>query len=172
MGRSARVLATAMAVGALLTGTAGAQTLSLDDPSYLSLGVGGFDVLHNETAAEFRLEYRDNTRLLGFLKPLGGILATSEGGAYAYFGFATDIYFGQHFVVMPNANVGLWQKGNGKDLGSWVEFKTGAEFAWRFDDHSRLGLSLHHISNAGLTQRNPGEESIELVWSIPFNLLK
>jgi len=75
-------------------------------------------------------------------------------------------------VVTPSATVGLWEKGNGKDLGSWVEFKTGAEFAYRFDDHSRLGLAFHHISNAGQTRRNPGEESLELVWSIPFNLLK
>jgi len=83
----------------------------------------------------------------------------------------TDIYFGS-WVLTPSAAVGLWQKGDGKNLGSWVEFKTGAELAYRFADRSRLGVSFHHISNAGLTERNPGEESFELVWSIPFGLLQ
>jgi lipid A 3-O-deacylase len=174
MVASARALAAAAGLSVFLAGAAGAQTLSLsrDDPSFLSLGIGVFDALHDGTAAEFRAEYRNNTKLLGFLKPLVGAIVTSDGGAYGYFGFHTDLYFGQHWVLTPAANVGLWQKGNGKDLGSWIEFKTGAEFAYRFEDHSRLGVSFHHISNAGLTTRNGGEESFELVWSIPFNLLK
>jgi lipid A 3-O-deacylase len=171
--------AAAVALSGLIATTGGAgpvraQTLSVDDPSYLAIGLGAFDALHDETAGEARLEYRFGTKLLGVLKPVIGGIVTSDGGTYGYGGFMADIYFGSNnnWVLSPSATVGAWQKGNGKDIGSWVEFKTGAEFAYRFADRSRLGISFHHISNAGLTERNPGEESFELVWSIPFPLLK
>ena len=74
--------------------------------------------------------------------------------------------------IRPNAAVGAFYKGNGKDLGSVVEFKTGAEFAYRFEDHSRLGLQFDHISNAGIGKRNPGTESLVLFWSFPFGAVQ
>ena len=68
--------------------------------------------------------------------------------------------------------VGAFYKGSGKDLGSVVEFKTGGEFAYRFDDHSRLGLQFDHISNAGIGKHNPGTESLVLFWSFPFGAVQ
>ena len=55
-----------------------------------------------------------------------------------------------------------------KNLGSPVEFKTGVEFAYRFDNAARLGLVFDHISNAGFTQTNPGTEQLLLMLSWPF----
>jgi len=52
--------------------------------------------------------------------------------------------------------VRYYDNGNGKDLGATCEFRTGAEFAYRFDDRSRLGFTFHHISNAGIARRIPG----------------
>lgn len=174
MVRSGRALAGAViALGAMAGGASAQVTVRSDDPAFLSLGVGVFDFYHDApAAAEFRGEYRAETKLLGFLKPIGGAIVTSDGAAYGYGGFMTDLYFGNRWVLSPTAAVGLFERGNGKALGSWVEFKTGFEFAYRFDDRSRLGVYFHHISNAGLTTRNPGEESIGLMYSIPFNLLK
>jgi lipid A 3-O-deacylase len=146
--------------------------LQSDDPSFISLGVGGFDVLHNETAGEFRAEYRSDYKLLGFLKPFGGVMGTTDRAFYGYGGFGIDLYFGSRWVLTPNAAVGFYERGSGKDLGSTIEFRTGAEFAYRFDDRSRLGLAFNHISNAGIDKRNPGEESLVLVYSIPFSLFK
>ena len=57
---------------------------------------------------------------------------------------------------------------NGKELGGTLEFRTGAELAWRFDDYSRLGLALHHISNASIYDSNPGTEMLVLTYSVPF----
>src|SRR3954447_8409784 len=77
--------AAAVALGGLIAASGGAapaaaQTLSVDDPSYLAIGLGAFDALHSETAGEARLEYRFGTRLLGVLKPVIGGIVTSEGG--------------------------------------------------------------------------------------------
>ena len=70
---------------------------------------------------------------------------------------------------MPVATVGYYSKGDGEDLGSPVEFKTGAEFAYRFDEGWRVGVAFDHISNAGLTKRNPGTELLLLMVSLPIN---
>lgn len=142
-----------------------------DDPNFIAVGAGVYDVLHNNTAAQGRLEFRFADRWI-FLKPMLGVLATSKGSVMGYGGFRIDLYLGKHFVVTPNAAVGAFYRGNGKNLGSTIEFKTGAEFAYRFEDHSRLGLQFDHISNAGIGRRNPGTESLVLFWSFPFGAMK
>ena len=179
--RKGLILALALAAGhvalpaafapAALAQVSDVVKIAVDDPSFLSLAVGGYDVLHNYTAGEFRAEYRSGTKLI-FLKPFVGLLGTTDRAFYGYGGFLTDLYFGSHFVLTPNAAVGYYDNGAGKDLGNHIEFRTGAEFAYRFEDRSRLGLSFNHISNAGIGKRNPGEEELGLVFSIPFTLLQ
>jgi hypothetical protein len=137
------------------------------DPTLLALGVGAYDFLHDQTAAQFRAELRPAQGIF-FLKPVLGALVTTDRSVYAYGGLRADLLLGEHVVVMPVATVGYFDRGHGKDLGSHLEFKTGAEFAWRFADASRLGIAFDHISNAGLTHRNPGTESLLLVYSLPL----
>ncbi|MCH8138493.1 MAG: transposase family protein [Proteobacteria bacterium] len=129
------------AVG-LLTGLliGPASTARAGDPDFLTLSVGGFDVNDNETSAEFRIEYRSSRKYL-FLKPMIGLLGNSEGGIYGYGGVNLDIYFGRRWVVMPNFAIGGYRRGGSKDLGSVIEFRSGLEIAYRFDDHSRLGFA-------------------------------
>lgn len=145
--------------------------LAEDDPSFLSFAAGAFDVLHNNTAGEFRGEYRFGTKLFIF-KPFVGLLGTTDRAFYGYGGFLVDLYLSPRWVLMPNAAVGYYDRGNGKNLGSHTEFRTGAEIAYRFDNRSRLGFSFNHISNAGISKTNPGEEEMAIVYSIPFDLFK
>ena len=155
--------ALALAVGATSSARA-------DGPDLLAGGLGVYDVLHQNTAAQARFEYRFGYRLF-FLEPLLGALVTSDGTFYGYFGLRADLIFAEHYVIMPVAAVGYWSRGSGKDLGNPAEFKTGAEFAYRFSDDSRLGLAFDHISNAGLGKKNPGTESLLLVYSLPLRAL-
>ncbi|MEI9986167.1 MAG: acyloxyacyl hydrolase [Aliidongia sp.] len=161
--------------GAMLFGAAAqAQSISIDAPdsARLVLGAGGYDIIgaNSHTAGIFRGEYDFDTKLLWILRPMIGGEVTTDGSTYAYGGFGADIYFGNHWVLTPNAAVGFWARGSddAQNLGSWVEFRTGAEVDYRFDNYSRLGASFHHISNAGLTQRNPGEEEVLVTYSIPL----
>jgi hypothetical protein len=162
-GRIARGIA-ALGLVAALTAPGAA---SAADPTLLALGVGAYDFLHDQSAAQFRAELRPAQGLF-FLKPVLGALITTDRSVYAYGGLRVDLSLGEHVVLMPVATVGYFDRGHGKDLGSHVEFKTGAELAWRFANASRLGVAFDHISNAGLTRRNPGTESILLVYSLPL----
>ncbi len=141
-----------------------------DEPDFLTLGVGVYDMFDDETTAEFRAEYvfAEKHKLLWFT-PFVGLTATAEAGTYAYAGIGIDIFFGRRFVITPNFAAGIYGNGDGKDLGHAIEFRSGANFAYRFDDYSRLGFAFHHISNAGLDERNPGEETLMLTYSIPLD---
>jgi lipid A 3-O-deacylase len=142
-----------------------------DDPSFVSVAAGGFDILHNNTAGEFRAEYRFGEKLWIF-KPFLGVLGTTDKAFYGYGGFLVDIYLSPRWVLMPNVAVGYYHQGDGKVLGATTEFRSGGELAYRFDDRSRLGLSFHHISNAGIGKHNPGEEEAAIVYSIPVDFFK
>lgn len=139
-----------------------------DEPDLLALGAGAYNVLHRDKEAQLRLEYRFSYRLLQIVQPVLGVLATDRGTLYGYGGIRIDLVIANHFVIMPEAAVGYWHRGGGKDLGAAIEFKTGGEIAYRFDDASRLGIAFDHISNAGIGKNNPGVESLLLVYSIPI----
>ena len=166
------------AIGLLLAGAAfgpaAAQVTfgSPGDPPRIALGAGAFDFTpsnhkDSRTAAELRAEYRYGD-VFWILSPFIGTAGTSDGAFYGYGGFGIDINFGPSFVLTPNVAAGYFARGNGTALGSWVEFRSGAELAYRFADQSRLGIAIHHTSNAGLTKQNPGEQSAVLMYSVPL----
>jgi hypothetical protein len=165
-----------LALGAARATPAAAQVTygSPGDPARIALGVGAFDITpsthHKDaaTAGEFRGEYRFPDTF-SIVAPFVGASVTTDGAAYGYFGLGLDINFGPNWVLTPNAAAGVFERGSGTKLGSWWEFRTGAELAYRFADLSRLGVAVHHTSNAGLTKINPGEQSVLLIYSLPMH---
>ncbi len=155
-----------LAAGAMLAfaapGPAAAQ-----DPDFLAFSAGGFDVNDDMTAAEARIEYRSDKKLF-FLGPTVGLMVNSDGGVYGYGGLYLDLFFGRRFVVAPNFAVGGYSRGDGKDLGSVAEFRSGVDFSYRFDDRSRLGIAFHHISNVSIDANNPGTESLVITYAVPL----
>lgn len=141
------------------------------EPDALAFGAGWFDIVkQRNNAAILNLEYRSDKKLWVF-KPMFGMFATSEGGFYGYAGIRMDVYFGNRFVFTPSFAPGFYHNGNGKDLGFDIEFRSSGEFAYRFDDYSRLSLGLAHLSNASLGSKNPGVETLTLSYSVPFSKL-
>ena len=162
-----RVLFAAMALMAAGAASPAAQAAE-DDPSFIAVGAGYFDINDNEDAVEFRIEWRGG-RSLWILKPQLGIMGTSDGAVYGYGGVLVDLYFGRRIVFTPSFAAGAYHDGNGKDLGHTVEFRSAAELSYRFDDRSRLGVMFYHISNAHLGDDNPGTEVLSLTYAIPLN---
>jgi hypothetical protein len=138
---------------------------------HLRLAAGYYDfIATDDEAASFSAEYHMGRRFWWF-DPFAGVMLTTEGAAYAYAGLALDIVIANRVAITPSAAVGAYHEGGGKDLGHWVEFRTGGELAYIFDNQQRLGLAFHHISNAGLGNRNPGVEILELTYSAPLGAL-
>ncbi len=154
-------------LGALVLIGAAAGPAPAQDPDFLTFGAGAFDYNDDSTAGVVSLEYLSAKRLL-FLQPLGGFMVTFDGGVYGYAGLALDVFFGRRIVATPSFSVGLYGEGDGKDLGHLVEFRSAIQIAYRFNDRSRLGVMLHHLSNAGLDDTNPGANTLMLTYSRPL----
>jgi len=167
--RSIFVLLAGVIFAGLYSGLASAQELG-KDPAFVRVGAGYYDVFDDQEAGEFHLEYISGTKWW-VVNPFFGVMATTDTALYAYAGIRLDIFLGNRFVVTPSFAPGLYDDGDGKDLGYPVEFRSAIEFAYRFDDRSRLGLSLYHLSNAGLDEHNPGTEVLTLHYSYPFTKL-
>lgn len=166
----------ALLIGVLAFTPTGAK--AVDDADYLRVGVGWWDMNRKDMwAPEFDLAYRSDYKWWVF-KHHAGVLGTGDGSAYAYWGLYMDLYFGNRFVLSPSTAVGYyyrgeWEKGDHKtNLGHQVEFRSGIDLSYRFDDRSRLGLGYYHTSNTGLwSKRNPGEETLLLTYDLPISKL-
>src|SRR5258708_36234902 len=92
----------------------GGVTVLADQPSYLDLAVGFFDIpIHRgaETTAEGRVEFRYGQKLF-YIGPAIGVLVNAKGGVYGYAGFYGDFAF-DRFVVTPLAAIGAYSRGGG-----------------------------------------------------------
>ncbi|HJN21985.1 MAG: acyloxyacyl hydrolase [Alphaproteobacteria bacterium] len=136
------------------------------EPDFITIGAGGFDINDNMTAGQFDIQLRFNTKLWIF-RPHAGLFITTDQAFYGWAGIHGDVYFGRRFVLTPSFSVGGFEESDGKDLGGPLEFRSALEFAYRFDDASRLGVQIGHLSNASIYDSNPGEEFAILTYSIP-----
>lgn len=159
------------AVAAVLAGLCGlgaAAAARAQDPSFLAFGLGAFDVTESDhRAAQAEIQYRSDLRLWVF-QPMVGANVNADGGGGVYAGISLDLFLGNRIVLRPSFAPGLYWKGDGKDLGSALAFRSAGEIAWRFDDRSRLGVEVSHRSNAGIDDRNPGENSLMLFYHVPL----
>ncbi|QJE72336.1 acyloxyacyl hydrolase [Aerophototrophica crusticola] len=177
MKPAARVM---LLAACLTTGTLAAAEAQAAQPALVSFGAGKFDTSDNDpknSATDFRLEYRfgDDTDLIDFgsgiaLRPWVGVELTTDGMKYALGGLLLDIPIGP-LVITPSFGAGAFYRGAGKDLGSWVEFRSTIEVGYRFDNGMRISAAYGHISNAGITDDNPGAEIGTVYLHIPADLL-
>jgi lipid A 3-O-deacylase len=165
-----------VALGVATAHPAAAQIVfgSPADPPRIAIGGGAFDVLPDSVrpgngATGLALgEYRFGD-VLWILAPFVGVFGTGKGAFYGYGGFGLDINFFERFVATPSAAVGYFTHGTGIDLGAHTEFRTGAEFDYRFENLTRVGVGLYHMSNAGIGRHNPGVELATFVLTMPFH---
>jgi hypothetical protein len=170
----------------------GSWTFGSTDPSLLGVGIGLFDEtffdprvgffsidynrMHFESS-DMRFEYASGYNLLptsevfGRLHPVGGIEMTGAGGTFLNAGVNYDVNFGPlHFV--PAFTPGLFFPGDGKRLNYPLEFRTQVEFAYEFNDRSRLGVAFSHISNSQLSfiahKPNPGADTVMVYYRFPL----
>jgi lipid A 3-O-deacylase len=149
----------------------GAPARADDEPAYLKLSAGykGDIFADRKSGGFFAFEYRAGPSLeLWHIRPSFGIGATTDTSVYGWTALNLDIYFGSRLVLTPSTGIGLYSKGKGQDLGGALEFRNGAELAWRFDDMSRLGIGLHYLSNYGIGDSDPGLGIVTLFYAHPL----
>ena len=129
----------------------------------LNFYTGMFDFSDDgQRAALFGFQHQNENLVrnsfLGTLSPVTGFMVTENNAAYAYTGVQAHYIIGK-LNVIPSFTPGLYNQGDGKDLGHTVEFKSEIQLSMDLFSNSELGFSYNHISNASLGEKNPGANS-------------
>jgi len=102
---------------------------------------------------------------IGNLSPITGAMFTADNATYVYTGIQAQYSVGS-LNIIPSFTPGLYNQGDGKDLGHAIEFKSEVQLSLDLPKDSQLGFSYNHLSNASLGDKNPGANSYM------FNFLK
>ncbi len=102
---------------------------------------------------------------LGNLSPITGAMITADNATYFYTGVQANYEIGS-LKFTPSFTPGYYEKGDGKDLGHALEFKSEIQLSLELPLDSHIGFSYNHLSNASLGDKNPGANSYM------FNFLK
>ena len=125
--------------------------------------VGNFDFSDDKQSAllfgfQHQNENLNRDTFLGNISPITGGFITENSAAYIYTGFEWNIDLGA-LKFTPSFAPGLYHKGDGKDLGHVLEFKSEVQFSYVFSKNSSIGISYNHVSNASIGDKNPGANS-------------
>ena len=143
-----------------------------------------FDGSATKQATDFRYERRFNKTLFKIgpdsyeffnLKPFAGFEVTSDSANYFLAGVYLEDNIGTLFtgdssnvIFTPSFGAGYYDDGDGKKLGSEIEFRTTLEVSYQLKNENRIGLSFGHISNANIGDKNPGVEILSLSYQVAY----
>ena len=140
----------------------------------ISFYTGTFDVIDKEgddKTSLFGIEHKNpdlfRNTFLGKFSPISGGFMTGDSSVYLYTGVEGQYGIGR-LKILPSFTPGYYEKGNGKDLGSALEFKSEIKFGLDIFENSRLGYSYSHISNNEWGDRNPGTDNQHITFSKNF----
>ena len=109
--------------------------------------------------------FRDT--FLGKLSPLTGAFLTGNNSVYLYTGVEGQYGVGP-IKILPSFSPGIYEKGDGKDLGSLLEFKSEIKIGLDIFENSKIGYSYSHISNNNWGEINPGTDNQQITFSRNF----
>ena len=144
-----------------------------------------FDGSDDKSTTDFRYEKRFDKTIFDigpkednffFLKPFIGVEYTGDDAYYFLSGIYVEDELGQLFsgenekklYFSPSFGIGYYNDGSGKNLGNDIQFRTTLEFNYQLKNNNRIGISIGHISNANLGDKNPGAEILSLNYQVPY----
>ena len=140
----------------------------------ISFYTGTFDVIDKEgddQTSLFGIEHKNpdlfRDTFIGKFKPVTGAFVTGNSSIYLYTGIEGQYGLGP-IKILPSFTPGYYEKGDGKDLGSVLEFKSEIKVGIDISENSKLGLSYSHISNNNWGDINPGTDNQQITFSKNF----
>ena len=140
----------------------------------ITVYTGQFDItdeVGDDETSLVGIEHKNPTlfknTFLGKFSPVTGAFVTGKGAAYFYTGVQGQYNIGP-LKVLPSFAPGYYQKGDGKEMGDVLEFKSEIRFGIDIFDNSHLGYSYSHISNNDWGSVNPGADNQSVTFSKKF----
>lgn len=144
---------------------AGEETAAQD---YIGVNAGIANVINGKGSAMAGVEYR-GAPLIWKVYPHAGGFVTHRGAVYGYAGVGIEVRLTDAILLRGNTAVGAYGQGDDRDLGHVIEFRSGVELAYELPNQAQIGLTFHHLSNAGLDSHNPGSEVATITYSMPLD---
>ena len=140
----------------------------------VSFYTGTFDIIDEEGDDQttlFGIEHKNpnlfRDTLFGKFKPITGAFITGDSSIYLYTGVEGQYGIGP-LKILPSFSPGYYEKGDGKDLGSVLEFKSEIKIGLDILENSKLSYSYSHISNNDWGDTNPGTDNQHITFSKNF----
>tara|TARA_Y100001970_G_scaffold139012_1_gene171006 strand:- start:341 stop:841 length:501 start_codon:yes stop_codon:yes gene_type:complete len=145
-----------------------------DNGNEVSVYTGTFDLIDKEGDDQtnlFGMEHKNpnlfRDTFLGKFSPVSGGFMTGDSSVYLYTGVEGQYGIGP-LKILPSFTPGYYEKGNGKDLGSVLEFKSEIKLGLEIFENSKIGYSYSHISNNDWGDSNPGTDNQQITFSKNF----
>ena len=131
----------------------------------ISVYTGTFDTIDKEGDDQTTLmgiEHKNKNLFrdtwLGRFSPTTGGFVTGKSSVYLYTGIETEYNLGP-INISPSFAPGYYEAGDGKNLGSALEFKSQIKIGLNLFKNTNLGYSYSHISNNDWGDVNPGTDN-------------
>lgn len=155
------------AVLATSSGAAAADDAGRIGPR-LDLSVGTLAVLDGGTPLALGLEYQWRPFGRWSLVPGAGLVAGGDGSRFAHANLSRGFAIGRGWTTTIRFGAGYFHDGSEVALGHSLVFQSGLELGRWIENRWRVGLAFDHLSNAGLSEHNPGTEMLVLRVSMPL----
>ena len=139
-----------------------------------SFYTGTFDLIDKEGDDQtglFGIEHQNEDlfreTILGKFSPVTGAFMTGKSSIHLYTGVQARYDLGP-INIIPSFAPGYYDAGDGKDLGSALEFKSEIKFDIDIFKDSKIGYSYNHISNNDWGDINPGTNNQQISISRKF----
>ena len=140
----------------------------------ISFYSGVFDTIDKEgddKATLFGIEHRNNdlfrNTILGKFAPITGGFITDNSSIFLYTGVEA-IYDIGPLSFKPSFSPGFYEAGDGKDLGSALEFKSEIRIDLNIFENTKFGYAYSHVSNNDWGDINPGIDNQQITFSKNF----
>ena len=147
---------------------------TLKDKHEYSFYTGTFDLLDKEgddQTSLFGIEHQNEDlfreTFLGKFSPITGGFMTGKSSVYLYTGIQAEYDLGP-INIIPSFSPGYYEQGDGKNLGSPLEFKSEVKIGVDLFKNSKLGYTYSHISNNDWGDVNPGSDNQSITFSKKF----
>ncbi|MGB5102905.1 MAG: acyloxyacyl hydrolase [Steroidobacteraceae bacterium] len=158
------------AIALLLQSSSGfAANATGASPAMIGASVGHGNVFgEGQRPARYGVNFSPGASSSSALMPSFGAVVAEDDSSFVYVAIRREFWLNYRWGLVPSFGVGAYQGGSELDLGHSLEFRSGLEVTRRFNNDFCLGLAIFHVSNGGLSERNPGTESVVLSVYVPM----
>ena len=138
------------------------------DRYLLGLSAGVIDFTRRHETVEVGADIHFRPVAFFQIRPQAGLGITADNTYFVFAGARREFRLKKApWLFDVSFGVTYYEKGDGKELGQELEFRSGLDFLRQLRGGGRIGLGVYHLSNAGFSEVNPGTNSVLLRWVVP-----